>query len=68
MARRQKFRRGPVIRDPVVAIVMILEGRWLYWHERPKSPSVLGSMHVYTIANAARAGILCAAIENEEQK
>lgn len=59
-----KYRPGEAIRNPVDAISMIIDGHWFYWatSSRPKHPSVLLSMTVRTIEQAARKGLLRIAV------
>lgn len=67
MSKRRKFKKGPPVRDPLVAIGFILGGNYLYWNNKPQHPSWLASMQVQSIKHAAQRGFLFLALPTDDE-
>jgi hypothetical protein len=61
---RTKYRKGPLVGTEMSAILAILDGRWLYLHDKPKSPKVLVNMNLATIRSLVAGRALWFAVEN----
>ena len=66
MAGRAKmFRKGAPVPDVAAVGRALEEGRWLYWHDRPKHPSIIVSMQFRTVLGALRMGLIHYAERND---
>lgn len=59
----KKFMKGRKIFDPLDAMAIILLGEWLFWNDKPMSPSWLINMKMKTIEAAVGKGILYLAVQ-----
>jgi len=62
---RRKFLKGPEFRNPLEAVDWIIRGKWCYWCDTPKHPSVVQNFSLTTIMGAARNGRLRPALRAE---
>ena len=64
-SKRRKFMKGGRFKDTAVAVVWIDGGKWCYWGNVPKHPSVVSNFSLTTIRGAVRIGHLRPAIKRE---
>ena len=56
--KKRKFVKGDGFKNTAEFVVWIEEGKWCYWGDVPKHPSVVSNFSFTTIRGAVRSGHL----------
>lgn len=62
----RKYGKGGQIKTLEEFSEWIAEGKWIFWHDRPKHPSILANQQYRVIIELIETGALHRAIEKEK--